>query len=55
MMNEAGPTLAERISMRVAELNAKPRLTQREREELATLTYSGPVPRVVPFSDEVPY
>lgn len=48
-------TLEERIATRVAELNAKARLTRREREELDNLTYSGPVPRVVPFSDESPF
>lgn len=53
--NATEPTLAERIAIRVAELNAKARLTNRERDELDNLTYAGPVPRVVPFSDEAPF
>ena len=40
---------------RVAELQAKKRLTRAEREELEILTYSGPAARRVPFSDEVPF
>jgi chromosome segregation and condensation protein ScpB len=49
------PQPPERIIARVAELRAKPRLNRREREELAILTYEGPVPRRVAWSDEVPF
>jgi hypothetical protein len=53
MTNE--PTLDERIAARVAELTAKRCPSLAEREELAMLTYEGPVARRLPESDEVPF
>lgn len=46
---------AERIAERIAELQAKPRLTRAERQELEQLTYAGPAARVVARSDEAPF
>jgi hypothetical protein len=49
------PNLDERVAARIVELEGKPRLTKAEREELEILTYDGPVPRVLPRSDEAPF
>lgn len=43
------------VKGRIAELEAKRRLSKAEREELEILTYDGPKPRIVPRSNEVPY
>jgi hypothetical protein len=48
-------SIDDRIAQRVAELNAKRRLNKAERRELELLIYSGPVPRRIPPSDEVPF
>ncbi len=48
-------SIDERVAERIAELKAKVRLTKAEREELALLTYDGPIPRVLPRSDEAPF
>lgn len=47
--------LDDRVGARIAELRTKARLTKAELQELDILTYPGPVPRVIPRSDEVPY
>jgi hypothetical protein len=45
----------QRIRVRVAQLQAKKRLTKAEAEELAILTYDGPTPRRVAPSIEDPF
>lgn len=50
-----GYCMAERIANRTLELSQKTRRTRAEETELAILTYDGPVPRVLPPSDEVPF
>lgn len=47
--------MQRRRAERVAELQAKCRLTDAEREELAILSYTGPAARRVAASDEVPF